>query len=360
MLFEVFTRQEPYADMEATHVLYMVSKPLSPGEEPFRPSIPKKMPGVLQGLMRSCWAQDPAARPSFEQLQPLLQKLDTRVLQEWIGDIAGFKGKTAQQLVYDVFPPHIAETLKMGLKVEPEHHDCVTIFFSDIVGFTDISRQLQPVQVMDMLDRLYEGFDKLARERDVFKVETIGDAYMAVANLIKPEPKHAQNIAEFAMAAIEAARNTPVKIDQPELGTVNIRVGFHTGPVVSSVVGNLNPRFCLFGDTVNTASRMESNSEKGKIHASESAAEELQKHAPHIKLISRGEIPIKGKGTMTTYWVLNELDASVVPIPCSKSDAVADDVVNEFEGSYLGDSSFKSPIKEVITLEDINVDAHAI
>ena len=187
--------------------------------------------------------------------------------------------------------------------MEPEHKDEVAIFFSDIVGYTSIASQLQPHQISNLLDRLYTMFDKLSVELDVFKVETIGDAYMAVSNLHKDQSEdYMQRMADFALKAVEAAQKTKINEQDALSSHIQIRCGIHVGPVVAHVVGTRNPRYCLFGDTVNTASRMESLSLPGFVHISAAAARVLnQQTLCHMEC--RGKVDVKGKGKMVTWWI---------------------------------------------------------
>jgi len=211
--------------------------------------------------------------------------------------------KKNERLLLEVFPEKIAGALREGQRIKPEHHDIVTIYFSDIVGFTNISSLLTPIKVSSLLDRLYLKFDELSRKHDVFKIETIGDAYMAVTNLVKKQEDHVKRIANFSRNTIDAALTTLIDEENPELGYVRIRVGFHSGPVVSNVVGSRNPKFTIIGDTVNGAARMESNSLPLQIQCSEQSALILKDKHPDIPCILRGKIQVKGKGEMTTYWV---------------------------------------------------------
>jgi class 3 adenylate cyclase len=305
ILYELYSRKDPYEGEDAMEVLKQVADPLINK----RPPTPMSCPPEIQALMTECLSGEPERRPSFRDMDMRLKSYDVSTVEPGETHFSAQykKEKRTSSLLYEVFPERIASALRDGRKVEPESRDMVTIFFSDIVGFTDISSMLSPIQVSDLLDRLYSQFDSLSRVHDVFKVETIGDAYMAVTNLTKHQSDHTKRIAEFAIAAVAAANQTVIDPTEPNSATVSIRVGFHCGPVVANVVGSRNPRYCLFGDAVNTAARMESNSMANRIHCSEAAALQLQLQDLNMKIVSRGKIPVKGKGLMRTYWV-NEAD----------------------------------------------------
>ena len=268
-----------------------------------RPPVPSSCPKAVATIMQNCLKAAGEFRLSAEELDKELNRLDVASAGPTTAMTSLHKDKT-EHLLYELLPRHVADVLRSGGKVEPESKDLVTIFFSDIVGFTDISSELTPIKISDMLDRLYHEFDELSKKHDVFKVETIGDAYMAVTNLIKDQAEdHAKRIALFAIDAVKAANRTLIDAEDPDKGRVNIRVGFHSGSVVANVVGTRNPRYCLFGDTVNTASRMESNSKENCIHCSARAAGLLLLQAPKLNLEHRGRIKVKGKGEMRTFWV---------------------------------------------------------
>jgi len=161
---------------------------------------------------------------------------------------------SADELLYELFPVHVAEALKSGRLPDPEPFPMVSLFFSDICGYTNICSSLETHQVMDMLHRLYSRFDELAKDMSLFKVETVGDAYLCVANLKTPQPDyHAQLMAQFAFGCLAAANSELICPSKPELGHIHIRVGLHAGPVMGAVVGTLNRRYGLFGDSVNVS-----------------------------------------------------------------------------------------------------------
>ncbi|CAG4959707.1 unnamed protein product [Colias eurytheme] len=212
--------------------------------------------------------------------------------------------RKCEELLYQLLPKSVASQLIMGQPVMAETYDQVTIYFSDIIGFTQLSAESTPLEVVDLLNDLYTSFDSIIENFDVYKVETIGDAYMVVSGLpMRNGNRHAAEIARMSLALLNAVRLKTVPHRPGE--RLLLRIGMHTGPCVAGVVGLKMPRYCLFGDTVNTASRMESHGEALKIHVSPKTKEVLDLY-DCFDLACRGEITMKGKGKMTTYWLLGE------------------------------------------------------
>ncbi|XP_014275986.3 head-specific guanylate cyclase isoform X2 [Halyomorpha halys] len=177
------------------------------------------------------------------------------------------------QLLHLIFPPDIAERLWLGRSIEAKTYKSVTMLFSDIVGFTSICSTATPFMVCNMLERLYKQFDHLCNQFDVYKVETIGDAYCVAAGIQKPrDHNHAQRIAWMALSMIDVC---PTHYDH-EGKTIQMRIGIHTGTVLAGVVGVKMPRYCLFGHNVTLTNKFESGSQPLRINVSPTTHELLK------------------------------------------------------------------------------------
>ncbi|XP_054740745.1 uncharacterized protein LOC129246184 [Anastrepha obliqua] len=208
--------------------------------------------------------------------------------------------RKSDSLLFQMLPPSVAMQLKQTQQVPAEMYEAVTVYFSDIVGFTEIAARCTPLEVVTFLNSIYRVFDERIECYDVYKVETIGDSYMVASGLpVKNGEKHVSEIATMALDLLDAS--SFFKIPR-STGTLQIRCGIHTGPVVAGIVGTKMPRYCLFGDTVNTASRMESTGESHKIHITDEMNEALHRIGG-FRTEHRGLIDVKGKGLMSTYWL---------------------------------------------------------
>ncbi|ODN06500.1 Head-specific guanylate cyclase [Orchesella cincta] len=167
-------------------------------------------------------------------------------------------------LLHLIFPQDIAKRLWLGENIEAKMHENVTMLFSDIVGFTSICSTATPMMVVTMLQNLYTQFDAFCGQLDVYKVETIGDAYCVAGGLHRQSKTHAQQIAWMAIKMISTCKNHQTHDGQP----IRMRIGLHTGSVLAGVVGVKMPRYCLFGNNVTIANKFESGSEPMKINVS--------------------------------------------------------------------------------------------
>jgi serine/threonine protein kinase len=312
VLYEVYSRRIPYEDEDFTETIRKICDP----KINKRPDIPESMPRSIVELMQWCTHGVSHLRPTFRDIDQILASLKVRNVEP--NQIFQYTSKrkkywnsstpcAADNLLLEIFPANIAESLRKRKKVEPQQFDCVTIFFSDIIDFPQIIRDLHPLKVIDLLDRLYTKMDSLSRTHGVFKVETVGDQWMGVTNLAVNQVDHAKRMAVFARNAIYAAKTTLLDEEDPSLGCIGIRIGMHSGPVIANVVGSRNCRYTLIGDTVNTASRMSTNSFPNRILCSQATANILQEEIPIDEwkdwMEYYGRIDVKGKGSMDT-WII--------------------------------------------------------
>ncbi|NWT15255.1 GUC2C protein, partial [Vireo altiloquus] len=392
---EIILRRETFYTghcRDSREKLYRVES--GKGAKPFRPDLTLETVGERQievyTLVKSCWEEDPEKRPDFKKIESTLAKIfsnfhgqtnesymDTLIrrlqlysrnlehLVEERTELYKAERDRADRLNFMLLPRPVVKSLKETGLVEPELFEEVTIYFSDIVGFTTLCKYSTPMEVVDMLNDIYKNFDHILDHHDVYKVETIGDAYMVVSGLPKRNGnRHAVDISMMALDILSFMGSFELR-HLPGL-PVWIRIGIHSGPCAAGVVGIKMPRYCLFGDTVNTASRMESTGLPLRIHVNGSTINILKRTDCQFQYEERGETYLKGRGTEITYWLTGTEDKKYhLPTPPSVEnqqrlqDDLAEMITNslqkrENEGSKAGElsraASYRSGTLEYLQL----------
>ncbi|CAN8012772.1 putative soluble guanylyl cyclase beta subunit [Ixodes scapularis] len=255
----------------------------------------------------------------FEAEYKLTKNLEilTDKLQQTYRELEDEKKKT-DRLLYSILPPSVANELRHHRPVAAKKYDCVTILFSGIVGFSAYCAQHSDskgaMKIVKLLNDIYTTFDVLTdpkKNPNVYKVETIGDKYMAVSGLPEPCESHARCIGRLALDIMDLCKQVKMNEDQ----SVQVTIGIHSGEVVTGVIGKRMPRYCLFGNTVNLTSRTETTGEQGRINVSQDAyrcLQQPQNQDPTFKFDYRGLVTMKGKKEPMKVWFLsrNNVDAT--------------------------------------------------
>ena len=250
------------------------------------PSLAEGGPDVPQGVVIVLFALNIAgvATTAYALLQYFVRERERALAQ-------------SERLLLNVLPEPVAARLKERQGTIADDHPSVTVLFADIVGFTPLSERLSASELVSLLDRVFARWDAVAAEHGVEKIKTIGDAYMVAGGVPLPREDHAEAIAEMALAMGPEVARCSAESGHP----LQIRIGIDSGPVVAGVIGRAKFIYDLWGDTVNTANRMESHAAPGTIQVTERAYERMRHR---YELRRRGTIEVKGKGPMTAYLLL--------------------------------------------------------
>ncbi|KAL1246525.1 hypothetical protein QQF64_034659 [Cirrhinus molitorella] len=294
---EIILRKSPFHTSccsDTAEKLYRVQYPRGPNV--FRPDLSFESVGETEAelfvLIKSCWEEDPEKRPDFKRIEGTLGKIFSNLHNQ---ANASYMDNLIRRLqMYSRNLEHLVEertSLYKARETEPTSSTSCCC-----------RGRCTPMEVVDMLNDIYKNFDSILDNHDVYKVETIGDAYMVASGLPRRNGnRHAVDICLMALDILEFMGTYQLR-HLPGI-PLWIRIGIHSGPCAAGVVGNKMPRYCLFGDTVNTASRMESTGLPLRIHVSESTITILQRTDCQFECESRGETHLKGKGKEMTYWL---------------------------------------------------------
>uniref|UniRef100_A0AC35U354 Guanylate cyclase n=1 Tax=Rhabditophanes sp. KR3021 TaxID=114890 RepID=A0AC35U354_9BILA len=285
------------------HVIYLCS--------PYVTSIPELL---MYGMRLNAMPLHDATRDLILLNQQRLSDVEVNFqleanneqLEQMAKDLEFEKGKT-DALLKEMLPASVASQLINGETVDAKEYDEATVMFCDIPSFASNIILCGPKVIVFLLNELFTKFDALVVKNEVYKVETVTDSYLTVGGIPDRDENHCERICHLALGMIYTSRTV---MDPSNNKPLQVRCGVNTGPVVAGVIGAKMPRYCLFGDTVNTASRMESHSPASRIHCSQSTFESANTTG-RFEFQSRGKISIKGKGEMETYFLKKSFKKSI-------------------------------------------------
>ncbi|OQV18215.1 Atrial natriuretic peptide receptor 1 [Hypsibius exemplaris] len=329
ILSEIVMRERPYGSLN-TDPEVIIAKLQKKQHRSFRPKVDANLcPPEISVLMKQCWAFNPQERPRLAQIKSIIKEseksntekgtiLDNliRRMENYTLDLEHVVEEKAQQfllekekseqLLYQILPRTVVDTLKRGEQVKPENFDSVTVYYSDIVAFTTLSSSSSPTEVVDLLNDLYTIFDNCIMKFDAYKVETVGDCYVVASGVpIRNGNRHAAEICRLSLLLLEQINVFKIRHRPDE--KLRLRLGAHTGPCVSGVVGLVMPRFCLFGETITIAGKMESSSMPMRIQISDVCEHLLQTLGKFDTELRDGPVVVNDKLQVVTYWLHREL-----------------------------------------------------
>ena len=278
------------------HLLRHLSAPDNPGEplpleyggETMQLDVSRRQ---LLNLLLSTYENILQQNTKLEEMHSQLQTASQQL---------GESLQKTQDLLYRVFPRQIADELANAGQSQPRHFDAVTVLFTDFVGFTRVAETMAPQQLIDGLEEYFRRFDALTATCHMEKLKTIGDAYVAAGGVPVANTTHHLDAALLAMAIRECVAEAAREWEGTAMPSFAIRIGLHTGPLVAGVVGEQRFTYDLWGDTVNTASRMESGGEAGRINISDATFRLVE---PFFECSPRGSIAVKNRTAVEMHFL---------------------------------------------------------
>jgi adenylate cyclase len=229
-------------------------------------------------------------------LRDVILRVGNAVHAKQLRDQLQAEQEKTDRLLLNILPQSIAQRMKQGEVNIADRHEDATVLVADLVGFTTLSKHVEPEQVVFLLNEIFSAFDLLAEERGLEKIKTIGDAYLVAGGVPLPKSDHVEAAADLALAMLEEISQT----NQRYNASIRIRIGIHTGPVIAGVIGHKRFAYDIWGETVNLACQMEATCEAGRIQIGEATYERLK---DKFRFAEAHPVKVKGHGSLVAYWL---------------------------------------------------------